>query len=66
MNKTKRTIAGIRKDLGLTQYEMAAKLNIPIATFQRYERCETPIPVKVAIEIADLVNVEDLREIKLY
>ena len=51
MKEVKRTMAGIRKDLQLTQIEMANKLNIPIATYQRYETGKTPIPIDIAIKI---------------
>lgn len=66
MEEVKRTIAGIRKDLQLTQTEMASKLNIPIATYQRYETGKTAIPIDVAIKIADYGNIVDLRDIKFY
>ena len=66
MNKVRRTMAGIRKDLQLTQIEMANKLNIPIATYQRYETGKTPIPIDIAIKIADFGNILDLRDIKFY
>lgn len=66
MKEVKRTIAGIRKDLNLTQLEMAAKLKIPIATYQRYESCKTPIPIEVAIKIADMGKVKNLRDIKFF
>ena len=49
----KRTLKGIRNDLNLTQKEMANKLNIPIATYQRYETGKSPIPIDIAIKIAD-------------
>lgn len=57
----KRTLKGIRNDLNLTQKEMANKLNIPIATYQRYETGKTPMPIDVAIKIADYGNIVDLR-----
>lgn len=59
-----RTIIGIRSDLDLTQEEMAKKLNLPYATYQRYERYETKIPVEVMIRIADMVNIVDIRDIR--
>ena len=62
----KRTLKGIRNDLNLTQKEMANKLNIPIATYQRYETGKTPMPIDVAIKIADYGNIVDLRDIKFY
>lgn len=60
----KRTIRGIRCDLGYTQKEMADKINTPIATYQRYERYEVAIPFEVMIKIADLAKIENPREIK--
>ena len=63
-SKHLRTIRGLRCDLNLTQTEMAEKLNIPIANYQRYERLEVPVPLKVMIKIADLVGIVDVREIK--
>lgn len=62
----KRTLKGIRNDLNLTQKEMANKLNIPIATYQRYETGKSPIPINIAIKIADYGNIIDLRDIKFY
>lgn len=62
----KRTLKGIRNDLNLTQKEMANKLNIPIATYQRYETGKSPIPIDIAIKIADYGNIIDLRDIKFY
>ena len=66
MEQVKRTMAGIRKDLQLTQIEMAKKLNIPIATYQRYETGKTPIPIDIAIKVADYGDIVDLRDIKFY
>ena len=62
----KRTLKGIRNDLNLTQKEMANKLNIPIATYQRYETGKSPIPIDIAIKIADYGDIIDLRDIKFY
>lgn len=66
MEKIKRTIAGIRKDLGLTQKEMAEQLGIPLVSYARYEKGIVPTPVEIAVAIADLGGVADLREIKFY
>lgn len=66
MEKIKRTIAGIRKDLGLTQKEMAEQLGIPLVSYARYEKGVVPTPVEIAVAIADLGGVVDLREIKFY
>lgn len=59
-----RTIKGLRHDLNLTQMEMAEKLNIPIANYQRYERLEVMPPLDVVVDIADMVGIVDIREIK--
>lgn len=63
-NKTQRTIKGLRSDLNLTQKEMADALGIPICNYQRYEKLEVPVPLKVMIKIADMVGIVDIREIK--
>lgn len=61
----KRTIRGIRYDLGFTQCQMAKKLGIPISSYQRYERNEAVIPATILIQIADMVGIADVREIKV-
>lgn len=59
-----RTIRGLRNDLGLTQKEMAEKLGVPIASYQRYERYQQVPTAKMLIKLADLCGILDLREIK--
>lgn len=60
----KRTILGIRSDLGLSQEEMSKRLNLSVPTYQRYEKYENKIPVEVVVKIADMVGIVDIREIK--
>lgn len=60
----KRTLKGIRTDLGLTQREMAKEVGIKPATYQRYENYETKIPVEVIAKIMELAHIEILNEIK--
>ncbi len=60
----KRTLKGLRTDLGLTQIEMAKKLGVSIATYQRYENYVYKIPSAVLVKIADMVNIVDVRDIK--
>ena len=64
MNETKRTIAGIRKDLNLNQIEMAKKLGISTTTLQRYETGKKSVPFNIAIKIADMGGIADLRSIQ--
>lgn len=63
--KTKRTLRGIRNDLGMTQKEMADKIGCSQAMYQRYERNEVIIPVNLLIKMADMVGIVDVREIAL-
>lgn len=60
----KRTIKGLRNDLGLTQEEMAKKLKIANGTFIRYENYQSKIPYEIALAIADLCKIDNLRDIK--
>lgn len=62
--ENKRTIAGIRKDLNLNQNEMAKKLDISITTLQRYETGKSPVPYTIALKIADMGGIKDLRSIR--
>lgn len=59
-----RSFAGIRADLRLSQTEMAEKLGVPIATYQRYERLEVKVPTDITVKIANMVGIIDVREIK--
>ena len=66
MQEVKRTLAGVRKDLGLSQKQMAEKLGITTLTYSRYERYETTIPTKIAFAIATMAGIENPRSIKFY
>ena len=43
----------IRKELSCTQREFADKLNIPVTTYQHYERGETEAPISLATKISE-------------
>lgn len=60
----KRSIKGLRYDAELSQVEMAKKLNIPVASYQRYENYEAKIPADVLVKIADMFAITDVREIR--
>lgn len=60
----KRTIKGLRCDLGLTQKEMAKELGISEGTYVRYENYQTKVPFDVAIKICDLGKIENPREVR--
>lgn len=60
----KRTLKGIRNDLGFTQEQMANELGIPAVTYQRYEVYKSNIPVSIIVKIADLCKIVDIRDIK--
>ena len=60
----KRTLKGLRYDLGLNQKEMADKLGIGLATYQRYEQYKFRIPADILVRIADMSGITDIREIK--
>ena len=59
-----RTLKGLRNDLGMTQKQIAEKLEVPIASYQRYENYQTTIPFEVILKIGDLATVDDLRQIR--
>lgn len=61
----KRTIKGLRNDLGLTQKQMAEKLGVPIASYQRYENYQQRIPVDVIFDIAKLCDISNPIDIKI-
>lgn len=60
----KRTMKGLRSDLGITQMQMAEKLGTSISNYQKYERMESKVPLEIAIKFADLFNITDIREIR--
>ena len=59
-----RTIKGVRNDLNLSQKEMAEKLCIPLASYQRYENYKAKIPVEVMDKIMELCGINSLKEIR--
>lgn len=59
----KRTIKGLRNDLGLTQKQMAEKLGISEMTFVRYENNIAKVPYKIAIMICDMCKIENPRDV---
>lgn len=60
----KRTLKGIRNDLGLTQKQMADLIGVKEMTYQRYENYVTKIPVEVIARIMDVAHIESLNEIR--
>lgn len=46
-----------RKEKGLTQTELASKLNIPVSTYHNYERGRRKIPVDKLKEISFILDV---------
>lgn len=64
MNKGKRTLKGIRCDLGLTQKEMAEKLGTTFISYQRYENYLSRMPSTILVKVADLAGIVDVREIR--
>lgn len=58
-NKTIRlTLASWRKARGLTQEEMAKRLDIPTVTYTRWEKRPQRIPVDKALEAAAVLDVD--------
>ena len=47
----------IRQSKGLSQKEIAAKLDMPVRTYGSYERGERSLSLDVAAEIADVLDV---------
>jgi len=61
----KRTIRGIRVDLGYTQEEMSKLMGIKLETYKNYEQYQVRTPAKFLIDLADLAKVDDIRTIKI-
>ena len=59
----KRTIVGLRKDLGLTREQYAKKLGIKPNTLVRYEQRKTIPDVNVAIKIMKLSKLNSVEEV---
>ena len=60
-----RTLKGLRNDLGYTQKQMAKLLEIPMASYQRYENFKGIMPADKLVKVADMFNIVDVREIKI-
>ena len=50
--------------MDLTQKQMAEKLGITTATYQKYEAYTAKIPAAVLVSVADMAGIVDVREIK--
>lgn len=50
-------LQSIREDKGMTQLDMAELLDIPINTYGRYERNETPVEYSKLVSFAEKLNV---------
>lgn len=61
----KRSIKGIRCDLGFNQTQMAEKLNISVPTYQRYETGKSKIPFEIVVAICKFANIENPLIIKI-
>lgn len=59
-----RTMKGLRCDMNLTQTQMAEKLGISLTTYVAYENHRNKIPYNIALKFADVVKVNNLRDIK--
>lgn len=60
-----RSIKGIRSDLNLKQCEMAERLGLGLSTYQRIEHEEVTPDGDVLIDIADMIGITDVREIRI-
>lgn len=60
----KRTLKGIRADLGLTQKEFAKKLGISESAYQKYEAYLHMLPSDILFKISEVSRV-DVKNIKI-
>lgn len=51
------SLKAIRNDMGITQKEMAEKLNIPYTTYVSKEQGRSPLTLEEAKKIADLAKI---------
>jgi len=59
MSNTKGFVYNYRKKLGLTQKEMANKLNLIYRTYLSYEYGKRQVPVDICIKILELSGEEN-------
>lgn len=65
-NNPTNQIAYLRSLSGLTQKQLAAASNLPVTTISRLERGErsmSGVSLKIAVAIADALNLIDLRDL---
>lgn len=57
-----RNLSELRISKGITQEQMAKKLDIGVSTYNQYENSQRSIPYKIAKKIANIleVKVEDI------
>lgn len=53
----------LRKEMGLTQFEMAEKLDISVQAYRNYEIGKRPMPYKVIIAFLKLRNTDEDKKI---
>ena len=61
----KRTIKGIRADLGLKQEEMAKILGISVVAYNKKEKGIISLKANELVKICKLANIKDVTEIEL-
>lgn len=52
------SIKKLREDKGISQIEMAERLEIPVSTYNVYENGNRKVPEEIARNIANILNVE--------
>ncbi len=63
--KMKRTLKGIRNDLGLTQQQMATRLDMKLANYRNLELGVTKMSAIQMIKILDIAGIDDYRDLKI-